>query len=59
MWLTLNKIYNLLSRCGTARGSGAGLCLISPTKVKAGKSSLLREGFPEVENKQVFFIFNN
>ena len=51
------QIYGHLSRCSTARGSSSGFSLVGPTKVKARKSFLFTEGFPEVENKEHLFDF--
>ena len=45
-------MYNQLSRCITARGSGSGLSLGGPTKVKVHKSFLFTEGSHKVENKE-------
>ena len=37
------KMYSQLLSCSTARGSGTGLSLVGPTKVKAYKSFLFEE----------------
>ena len=42
-------MYSRFSRCRTARGSGTGLRLVGPAKVKASKSILFTEVSPEVE----------
>ena len=44
-------IYIGLSRLNTARGSCTGFVTAGPAKVKAYKSILFTEGFPEVEIK--------
>ena len=41
-------MFNQLSRCSIARGSGSGLTLGGPTKVEAHKSSLFTEGLVNV-----------
>ena len=50
-------IYSQLSMCSTARGSSAGLSLVGPIKIKARKSFIFTEGFPEVENEECLFGF--
>ena len=41
-----------MSRCSTARGSGSGLSMGGPTKVKAFKSFLFTDGSLKVGNNR-------
>ena len=50
---TALMINSQLSRCSAARGSSTGVSLVGPAKVKAHKSFLCIEGFPEVEIKDI------
>ena len=52
-------IYSRFLRHCTARGSSSGLCWVGPAKVKASKSNLFTEGYPEVEIKNTCFLTDN
>ena len=52
------NIHSWLLRCSTARGSGSGLFLGGPTKVKTRWSFLFTEGSLKVENQEIHEIVN-
>ena len=53
----VTNINNLLYRCITVSGTGSGLSLGGPQKVKAGKFFYFTEGSFKVENKEHLISF--
>ena len=55
--MTKINLHSWLLRFSTARGSGSGLSLGGPTKVKMRKFFLFTEGSLEVESKEHLIEF--